>query len=216
MRRTIILLAVSAKHHNLCVAGIDVSTNSYIRLVSDDEDCGYAIHKEDFRYSFENGHIPNKLSVVSVETSDCPMFCSGAQVENYLFIPSEGVGYCGKKVANSSLFPVLSDLPYGSLANYLTYNEYITQDHSIEVLHVSNLVFHNHINEEGKRKYRVSFVLDNNCTCTEYSMTDRKYFGDGLDGVVIDEAFIVITIGGNDGMGSAKFVSSIMEVIKDV
>lgn len=64
MNKNIVLLACSKKHNNYCVAGIDVESGEWVRIVSDDLAISEAVTADDMR--FEDGTLPQLLDIVRV------------------------------------------------------------------------------------------------------------------------------------------------------
>jgi len=65
MKKTIILLTKSYKPGGSCVAGIDIETNEWIRLVTETEDRSGSIPNSALIY--ENGEIADIYDIVSVD-----------------------------------------------------------------------------------------------------------------------------------------------------
>ena len=53
MYKKIVLLAKSKKHQNYCVAGKDVDTGEWVRLISEEEEIHNAVRPENLIYSDE-------------------------------------------------------------------------------------------------------------------------------------------------------------------
>jgi hypothetical protein len=91
MHKVIVLLASSKKYSNLCIAGIDVSTGEWIRIVSEDENIRYAVKETDIIY--KDGKIPQIMDIVKIR---CKKYMPNYyQTENYVFdnrYPWEKVG----------------------------------------------------------------------------------------------------------------------------
>lgn len=64
MEKTIILLTKSRKMNNYCVAGIDVKSGEWIRVISEDEAIKHAIKEYDMQY--RDGSLPRILDVVKL------------------------------------------------------------------------------------------------------------------------------------------------------
>ena len=64
MKIEVVILTISSKNKNFCVAGIDTSNAEWVRLVSDDEESHGAISKDDMRY--EDGTYCQPLDVVKI------------------------------------------------------------------------------------------------------------------------------------------------------
>ena len=57
----VLVLAKSAKNHELCVAGIDLDTNKLVRLVADES--GKEIKKTDFKMDDEEVQVFDKITI---------------------------------------------------------------------------------------------------------------------------------------------------------
>lgn len=62
--KDIVLLAKSKKNRNYCVAGINIDTEKWDRLVSNDDSVKYALTKE--QLSYQGGELPKLLDVMRV------------------------------------------------------------------------------------------------------------------------------------------------------
>lgn len=80
MRKEILIMTKSAKINGFCVAGIDISNGSWIRLVSDDESGEGAVSRADLTY--QNGKQAEVFDLVAVECEPAP---TEAQSENHLY-----------------------------------------------------------------------------------------------------------------------------------
>lgn len=65
MKKKVIILTTSDKNSGYCVAGIDVNTGKFIRLVSEDESTDYALTKADITY--EDGTVMRPMDMIEVE-----------------------------------------------------------------------------------------------------------------------------------------------------
>ena len=65
MKKTVLILTKSAKTGGYCVAGIDVNTRQWIRLVTDNEEVHHSLTDENMVCS--NGRVCDKLDVVEVD-----------------------------------------------------------------------------------------------------------------------------------------------------
>lgn len=69
-----IILTKSKKYNNLCVAGIDVNSGEWIRLVSEDTEIKYAIKPQDLIYKNKReANILDKVSVV-IKNGEAPWY----------------------------------------------------------------------------------------------------------------------------------------------
>lgn len=217
MKKEILLLAVSSKgKNNYCVAGVDLSNGSYIRLVSDDPSIDYAIRKTDFLYT-KYAYTPKKLHVIRVNV-DKALPKNGAQTENYLSLINKDVEHISKVTeVNDSTFPTISDLPFGSSSNVLSEHEYLKLNHSIEIVKANNITFTEGQNAAGERRIRINFCLESQGPfgqCLDFRLTDPKFmYNEDIIKTSIDRAYLVVTVGSKDNSGFAnryKFVAGII------
>jgi hypothetical protein len=84
VEKQIIILAMSEKYHNYCVAGIDINTGEWIRPVSEDESTYGSIPID---ISYIDGIKPKILDIAKIHfKSYNPSF---NQKENYIYDPSK-------------------------------------------------------------------------------------------------------------------------------
>lgn len=86
MYKTVLILARSIKHNGYCVAGKELSTNTWLRFVGDEN--GKELSMEQIKYKNDFGEFPSTpLKVLKVEVSkNCPLL---HQPENYLISESK-------------------------------------------------------------------------------------------------------------------------------
>ena len=82
MKKILVILAKSAKYGNYCVAGIELSTNKWIRPISHDENIEDAVPAADLIYS--DNTEAQILDVVEIDFEDTPAE-NAIQPENYFF-----------------------------------------------------------------------------------------------------------------------------------
>lgn len=217
MTKDILLLAVSNKgKNNYCVAGIDVKNNTFIRLVSDDPEIDNAIKKSDFVYT-PYPRVPRKLHVIRVYV-DRLLPKDGAQSENYLSLINKDVIHLGKVIEiNDSLFPSISNLPYGGSSNVISEHDYCKLDHSIEVVKATNISFTESKNDRGERRVRINFYLNSQGPfgqCIDFRLTDPNYtYNPDILTITIEKAYLIITVGPKNNSGYQtryKFVAGII------
>jgi hypothetical protein len=80
VKKELIILAASRKYGKYCVAGIDIRSGEWLRLVSTDSDAHYALDARDLK--MDNGEQASKLDLVSIEFIDRAF--SYFQSENYV------------------------------------------------------------------------------------------------------------------------------------
>ena len=80
LKKDVIILTKSDKNGGYCVAGIDVSSNKLIRLVSEDKETDFALTLKDITY--KDNSIMQPLDKISVELKDNQNSIN--QPENYI------------------------------------------------------------------------------------------------------------------------------------
>ena len=194
MKRTIILMTKSYKHSGRCVAGIDYDTKEWIRLVSDKS--GGAVSQ----YIFDKYNILDLLEVELL--SHVPIAC---QLENYTF-NSKAIKKVGRLPLNALLnkqYLSSEKLIFGVKKNKISdVNIYNELEKSLTFVEVDNFS----INSQGT-KCTFSY---NGIPYYNMSLTDPKYRKEGLDGVKLPKALIVVSLPPDDYMGEYYlFVSSV-------
>ena len=81
MEKRVIILTKSDKNGGYCVAGIDVNTGNFIRLVSEDENSNYALSDNDLIYDDERTYV-EPMDIVNVQLKGKQN--SWYQPENYI------------------------------------------------------------------------------------------------------------------------------------
>ena len=92
MTRELILLAVSRKYGKYCVAGVETTSGEWLRLVTNDSDCHYAIDPKDL--VMDTGATAQKLDIVKVQITDRSI--SYFQSENWMIRKNYPWQYVGK------------------------------------------------------------------------------------------------------------------------
>lgn len=82
MKKLMVILAKSAKYGNYCVAGIELSTNKWIRPISHDEKTADAVTAADLTYA--DNTEAQVLDVVEIDFEDTPAQ-NEIQPENFYF-----------------------------------------------------------------------------------------------------------------------------------
>lgn len=85
MKQDVVILTRSSKYRNFCVAGVDINTGKWVRLVSDNNEIHGALNKDDITY--ENGVSCKELDVVTVPINGT--VSGGHQSENKLINTKE-------------------------------------------------------------------------------------------------------------------------------
>ena len=185
MKKSIIILAESAKYGESCVAGFDVKKEQLIRLVADEN----------------GGPIPNEylnhiepLDVVEVEINEAVPLTY--QPENYridLNIPAEFKG----KVQLQTIIEAMRVFPqdrliFGNPYKILYENEISNIGKSLACYYVSNLQVYISNNYKGRPKSRADF----DCNGQHYEgiyVTDRDFF-DLAEKKNIGDAYLIMSL----------------------
>lgn len=198
----VLILTCSAKHRGYCVAGIELKTRSWIRLVSSKD-----VATNEIPYSFmhySNGKDCNPLDIVSVDIfEDIPGEIQKENVLINLLIAPRFI----RRINLHELEPYISTGAniFGSTSEILTQNEAMQFGYSLAMYLVKDIQFY--YNEKGKSK--VKFCYEES-TYENWSMTDPSFYG-CASGLFFDQALIVVSIPEDDYNGDYyKFVSKII------
>ncbi|WP_443868256.1 dual OB domain-containing protein [Megasphaera sp.] len=185
MKKSIIILAESAKYGESCVAGFDIQKKQLIRLVADEN----------------GGPIPNEylnhvdpLDLVEVEINESVPLTY--QPENYridLDVPVEFKG----KIQLQTIIETMRAFPqerliFGNPYKVLRENEISDIGKSLACYHVSNLQVYVSNNYQGRPKSRADF----DCNGQHYKgihVTDRDFF-DLEEKKNIGEAYLIMSL----------------------
>lgn len=163
MLKDIVILTKSSKNHGYCVAGIDVNTGRWIRLISDDQNSHGALFSENIMY--DNGLECNIFDVVKVDVCESRNFLP--QTENFLINKNNKF----QKQGNMNINEVLKIHPeekhsfiFGNWREYLWYSEIekLKINHSLIIIKVEKLLIQHIIkdyNGKQKTKTKASFFL---------------------------------------------------------
>lgn len=189
MQKDIIILTESDKNHAFCVAGIDIHTGRWVRLVTEDEDTDGALTLEDLTY--ENGERCKVLDCVRVPIIER---CGDQiQPENHLLDRN----YYMEKIGKYRLGDVLKVHRPEVHEYILGKNEghYVTEKYvynaggiSLVLVEVRNLRIYN--NKDSKKKADFYY---NSRYYKNFSVTDREYYN--REGI-INKAILVISLTG--------------------
>lgn len=198
----IVILTKSSKNGDFCVAGIDLETRDWVRLVSENEKNDGAITERQMRDI--NKHPIEPLDVVRVVVKEhAPLGC---QSENYIISST----HTWKKVGKLQFSQILSICSvvrtkyiFGSRYKSLSEAEISNLTRSLMLVEVTNL--HVYRNELGKCKCDFEY---SGCTYSEMSMTDPDYYE--YDSCEFEKAHIVVSLPHTDFNGRYyKFVAKI-------
>ena len=211
-----IVLTRSSKYGDYCVAGIDMSSGRFIRLVSDNGKTHGALSYRDL--IMDNGCNANPLDVVHITNAQyCP---GGTQKENYRIDRNEQLQYIHtittkelshfyRTTSQSGIFNAFEPIIQPAQARKL--------DHSLELVCVNNLRVYTEL-RNGKNRTKADFVKDGR-KLSRFSVTDPNYYGN--DGAIntISKALIVCSIADDDWAmehGYYVFISAIHPILQDL
>lgn len=207
MIKQICILTKSYKNGGYCVAGIDLNTKNWVRLVSSEDSKNeipcYYMNKKD-----------NDIDVLDViEVNLLKNIVNGCQRENYLI----DIGIPLKTIGKMSIEEVVSlkgydcpDLIFGNKGKALPANEAALFNYSIILVQVTDINFfmeRSLLNGEWLKK-EINFTYKNN----QYTLvvTDPKYKKTEYNNKYFESASIVVSIPADEYNGwHHKFVASI-------
>lgn len=194
MIRQICLLTKSYKQNGYCVAGIDIESREWIRLVSSIDPSSDRISKS---YLEINEKSIDCFDIIEVDTlANIPTEC---QTENWLIRETDPPKYVGT-VSKDELFNYLKlDTPDYFIVNnggYLTEKEVFRLDRSLFAFEVCNLTVQiEEYDYFGDRKFKnkCSFVY-NGIKYTDISLTDPVYRDINNNGTFIKRAVLIASL----------------------
>ena len=162
----LVILAVSAKHNNYCVAGVDIDSGKWIRPISERAELEEAVPLEDLKYP-DGSHV-ELLDVVEIKFSDRSVD-NPIQPENFFYNQK----YFWQKVGRVTLQEVIDKRGY-DLRDKIFYNnersifgvdvEKISARESLLLLPVENLF----IAVEQDKEHKKFFA--------DFEYRGKKYF----------------------------------------
>lgn len=203
LNKEIVIMTKSSKNGHYCIAGIDVRTCEWIRLVSDNEESAGAIPSEILQY--EDGSKCQPLDIVSVVV--CAIDNKSVQSENYLLHSDL------KKVKTMDLEEVIRLKPPETQGKiFENYNYKLTAEEAQQISYslvwakVENLSLYTPKSDRPRTK--ASFLFSDN-TYSNMSVTDPEFYNKDTK---YNIAYLVLSIPQN-GFGDYneyfKFVSKI-------
>lgn len=184
---TMVVLTKSSKYGGYCVAGLDVSTGQWVRLVSTDAKKNGALAAWDVQY--EDNRFCEPLDVVKVPVLNCQP--EPFQPENVLIDTSQRWHFLKKtNLQRLTLWHPLEDYRFlfGNTASALTENEISSLGHSLLMVRVSGLTLTHPDNRSTKADFVFNLVSYHNI-----SVTDPNFYT-APDGARIDDAVIVMSL----------------------
>jgi hypothetical protein len=186
MKKQICIMTKSLKDRDYCVAGIDLQSGAWIRLVSSKD--GGAFPKE----LFDDNGI-EVLDVVEVELKEHAPYKT--QAENWLIDDTKRIVKVGSKTLQQITNLRGVDRPqfiFGNSKSELTKDEVKNLNHSLEMVAVENLAFDTCVKGDGRNHHKICF----NYKGEKYhlALTDPKFRIAGLDSWSMPKATIIVSI----------------------
>ena len=186
MKKQICIFTKSLKDRDYCVAGIDITTGKWIRLVTSKD--GGAFPKE----MLDDKHF-KELNVLDLEVKEHVPY--HVQSENWLIDETTEIKKIGSlsKQQVFNLHPIEKpDLIFGTTRNELEKTEIKRLDHSLEMINAKELQLDTSMKGDGRHHYKVKFQYNGH----EYnlSLTDPKYRNEDFDQIHIPSATIIVSI----------------------
>jgi hypothetical protein len=170
----VVVLTKSSKYKNYCVAGIDISTGKWARLISKDSESHGALSNKNIRYN--DGSIISVLDIVQTNILDFKP--TSIQPENVLIDISKPF----IKRGTLTLLEVLELHPpevhksiLGNDSYFVSSSEIDTVNHSLVLIKVTNANFSKQTNRYGKEKLKINFYY-NKKYYSNISVTDPDYY----------------------------------------
>lgn len=187
MKKSFALITRSYKNGGYCIAGIDMETKRWIRLVSSEDP-----HESEIPKRFFEPY--DDLEILGVEVVRAVLY--GCQTENYLLDLSVPPERRGKFSFEELLTPAYVNSPpalFGNLYSHLSSEEIARQRTSLGLFVVRTLVFDYSLGDDGKPHYRSKFWYRGR-QYAGISVTDPVYRRDEFAGGVIDRALLVVSL----------------------
>jgi len=186
MKKQVCILTKSLKDHEYCVAGIDMFSSNWVRLVNSAD--GDACPKE-----FLDDKNIKILDIVEVEFKSAVPY--HVQKENWLIDENVPVQQMGSLKLSQLTYSHPLDKPefiFGSKGNELENAEVKKLNHSLEFLEVKNLILDTSLKGDGRHHYKVGFIYKGQ----NYNLylTDPEYRNEDFDGIRIPNAKVVVSI----------------------
>lgn len=186
MKKEIVILTMSSKNKNYCVAGLDVDSGEWIRLVSNDVKSHGALSRNDVLYRNKAPCQPLDIVRVSV-IGDCPI---EYQPENVLIDTAKYWEKAGEMDIGTLLETYDVDTPsyiLGSSAPYVIEEDMSQIGHSLVMVEVHNL----RINHPGEHSTKARFTY-NGVSYSNMSVTDPDFYVD--TDFHFDRALLIVSL----------------------
>lgn len=165
----VLVLAKSAKNHELCVAGIDLDTNKLVRLVADES--GKEIKKTDFKMDDEEVQVFDKITI---KCTPAPL---KIQTENVILNKIDKIAehYDADK-ADKAMSSIINNGDLLKTNDYaIPHKDISAYDKSLMVVEVNDFETKIIENNEGKSKTKATFSYKKQ-QYDNISVTDSDYF----------------------------------------
>lgn len=186
MKKQICILTKSLKDHDYCVAGIDISTGKWIRLVSSKKGGAFPkalLDENDFK----------EFDIIEVNLKHhSPYF---VQYENWLVDFESKITKTGSlsKGQLFKLYPIDDyEFVFYNNKNELKIDEIKRINHSLEILKVNNLKLDTCLKGDGKHHYKAQFNYKN--INYNLALTDPKFRNELIDKIQFNKAIIIVSI----------------------
>lgn len=186
MRKQICVLTKSLKDRNYCVAGIELGTGKWIRLVTSKD--GNAFPKD----LLDDQKVKEFTLIDVAVTKHVPC---GVQTENWQIDENEEIIKLGQ-IYKQKLFEICKldtpELIFGTANHVLSKNDIKNLYHSLEMIHATSLELDTSLKGDGRHHYKIKFKYNGK----EYQLaiTDPKFRDEGLDKVKFPSATLIISI----------------------
>ena len=201
----LVILTKSSKRGKFCVAGIDLRTQDWVRLISSNDDCDGAVSDAEMRT--RDGYVFKPFDVAKVTvTKHSPIGC---QSENYVI----SCGHPWQLLGTMTLDGVLqfcslekSQFIYGNTRKYIPSELINDFSRSLLLAEISDMKVYK--NDGGKQKCSFKY---NGYNYYDISVTDPDYYK--YSECEIKKAYIVVSLPHTDYEGKYyKFVAKIFPV----
>jgi hypothetical protein len=200
MIKNVIILTLSDKFGDYCIAAYDISTKKLIRLIKDTT-VRNGIPKE---YAWDI----NLLDEVTVKVIST--YPQEHQIENILIDLNYGLQRTGKIAKIEKIYNLSAKYPkiFGDLNFKLSNVESI--DHSLEIIRFENMHIFHKIGNDNKKKTKASFSYSSK-PHLEYSVTDSRLYN--VEEQIITSGYAIISLPATEEWtetnGYFKYVSAI-------
>lgn len=206
-----VVLTKSSKYNNYCVAGFDIDTGNWVRLVSDDESIQGALRPRHIAYNRKKE--VEVLDVIEVATLGSEG--NSLQPENVLidqthpnivtFIKHVDIMQVKKHFGTNN-----PRYLFGTVGYYVPEQEIVNLGYSLLFVEVTNLMINHIRNDEDNPKTKASFNY-NGSAYRYLAVTDPQYYCVD-NGTEYGRALLVISIGAPYNGKHYKFVAAIYPI----